>query len=169
MLGRGKTAISNEVSRIEVTGTYNAQKASTKSQARRKASKFQAKKIVSHADLQQFVDTALLQRQSPGAITGRLKAGLEPGLPPASRDTIETYIRSVHGRRIEYRLKVLKANQKHRGRNKRPGIVMHGDPKKSVDDRLADITNRDQVGDLEVDFIVSGNTGSGYALTAADC
>jgi transposase, IS30 family len=119
--------------------------------------------------LQQFVDKALLQRQSPGAIAGRLKAGLDPGLPYVSRDTIETYIRSVHGRRIEYQLKVLKAKDKARiKKRKRPGAVAPGDPKIYIDDRPTVITNRERVGDLEVDFIVSGKAGSGYALTAAD-
>ena len=121
MLGRGKTTISNELDRNEVAGSYNAQKANTKSQVRRKAAKYQAKKIVTNTKLQDFVDKALMQRQSPEGIAGRLKAGLEPGLPYVSRDTIETYIKSVHGRRIEYQLKVLKAGDKARSKKrKRP-------------------------------------------------
>jgi IS30 family transposase len=168
MLGRGKTTISNELRRNEVSGVYNAQKANTKSKVRRKAAKFQAKKIVANTKLQEFVGKALLQRQSPGAVAGRLKAGLEPGLPYVSRDTIETYIRCVHGRRLEYRLKVLKAKQKHRNKRKRPGTLAPGDAKVYIDDRPAVITSRARVGDLEVDFIVSGKAGSGYALTAAD-
>jgi IS30 family transposase len=43
-----------------------------------------------------------------------------------------------------------------------------GDIKVYIDDRPAVITNRERLGDLEVDFIVSGKTGSGCALTAAD-
>ena len=168
MLGRGKTTISNELSRNEVAGAYNAQKADTKAKVRRKAAKYQAKKIVTNTDLQDFIDKALMQRQSPEAIAGRLKHGLEPGLPYVSRDTIETYIRSVHGRRIEHRLKVLKAKQKRRDKRKRPGTLAPGDPKVYIDDRPAVIANRERVGDLEVDFIVSGKAGSGCALTAAD-
>jgi len=168
MLSRGKTTINNELNRNEVTGAYNAQKANTKSKVRRKAAKYQGKRIVANTKLQGFVAKALLQRQSPGAIAGRLKAGLEPGLPYVSRDTIETYIRSIHGRRIEYQLKVLKAKQKHRNKHKRPGTVAPGDTKVYIDKRPSVITNRERVGDLEVDFIVSGKAGSGYALTAAD-
>jgi len=89
-------------------------------------------------------------------------------LPYVSRDTIETYIKSVHGRRIEYQLKVLKAGQKHRNKRKRPGVPPPGDTKVYIDDRPSVITNRQRVGDLEVDFIVSGKQGTGYALTAAD-
>ena len=167
-LGRSISTISDEIKRNSVNGLYDPGKAHTKSKVRRKAAKFQAKKIVSSPKLQQFIDKALLQRQSPGAIAGRLKAGLEPGLPYVSRDTIETYIKSVHGRRIEHQLKVLKAGQKHGNKRKRPGMPPPGDPKIYIDDRPDIIKNRERVGDLEVDFIVSGKTGSGCALTAAD-
>jgi IS30 family transposase len=119
--------------------------------------------------LQQFVDKALLSGQSPEAVAGRLKAGLEPGLPYVSRDTIETYVASVHGRQIEYQLKVLKATQKPKHRKKRSGAEpSYGDEKVYIDDRPDVIANRERVGDLEVDFIVSGKTGTGYCLTAAD-
>jgi IS30 family transposase len=168
MLGRSQTAISNELRRNLVSGAYTAKKAQHKSTTRRKASKFQGKKIVANQKLCEFIETALMQRQSPQAIAGRLKAGLEPGLPYVSRDTIETYIRSVNGRRIEYRLKVLKASTKARNKRKRASLPPPGDPKTSIDDRPAVITNRERVGDLEVDFIVSGKAGKGYALTAAD-
>jgi IS30 family transposase len=168
MLGRGKTTISNELERNKVDGTYTAKKAHQKATTRRKAAKFQGKKIVANSELQEFIEKALMQRQSPEAVAGRLKAGLEPGLPYVSRDTIETYIKSVHGRRLEHQLKVLKAGQKRKNKRKRPGMPPPGDVKVYIDDRPSVITNRERVGDLEVDFIVSGKTGSGCALTAAD-
>jgi IS30 family transposase len=168
MLGRGIGTISEELKRNQVSEQYDAKKAHAKSTVRRKAAKFQGKKIVANQDLLTFIEKALMQHQSPGAIAGRLKAGLEPGLPYVSRDTIETYIRSVHGRRLEYQLKVLKAGQKRRNKRKRPSLSPPGDVKVYIDDRPSVITNRERVGDLEVDFIVSGKTGSGYVLTAAD-
>lgn len=149
-------------------GSYDPAKVNVKSKVRRKAAKYQGKRIVANKELNTFIDKALMQRQSPSAIAGRLKAGLQPGLPYVSRDTIETYIGSVYGRRIEYQLKVLKTKQKQRNTRKRPGIPPPGDPKVYIDDRPAVITNRERVGDLEVDFIVSGKGGSGYLLTAAD-
>ena len=167
-MGRSVSTISGEITQNSVHGVYDPAKANTKCQARRKAAKYQGKRIVANSNLQQFIDKALMQRQSPGAIAGRLKAGLEPGLPYVSRDTIETYIKSVHGRRIEYQLKVLKAKDKRKSRRKRPGTLPPGDTKIYIDDRPAVITNRERVGDLEVDFIVSGRNGSGYGLTAAD-
>jgi IS30 family transposase len=36
------------------------------------------------------------------------------------------------------------------------------------DDRPFEAQNRERVGDLEVDFIVSAKQGTGYCLTAAD-
>jgi len=77
-------------------------------------------------------------------------------------------VKSEYGRRIEYQLKVLKAGQKRKGRKRRPGTPPPGDPKTSIDERPDCITNRERVGDLEVDFIVSGKAGTGYCLTAAD-
>lgn len=168
MLDRGKTTIGNELDRNKVNNAYVADKAHAKSTVRRKAAKFQGKKIVRHQKLQDFIDASLMNWQSPQAISGRLKARLEPELPYVSRDTIETYIKSVHGRMIEHQLNLLKAGQKRRGRRKRPVTLPPGDEKTYIDDRPIDIQNREQVGDLEVDFIVSGKTGKGYCLTAAD-
>jgi len=168
MLGRGKTTVSNELRRNEVSGAYTATKAQAKATVRRKASKYQSKKIVTNFPLQDFLTKALLGGQSPEAIAGRLKEGLEPGLPYVSRDTIETYIKSVYGRKLEYELALLKAGQKHRNKRKRPGTGPPGDEKIYIDDRPDVITNRQRVGDLEVDFIVSGKAGTGYGLTASD-
>lgn len=168
MLNRSPNTVSYELTQNVVSSTYAADKAHHKATVRRKAAKYQGKKIVANQALLTFIETALMQRQSPQAIAGRLKAGLEPGLPYVSRDTIETYIRSEHGRRLEYQLKVLKAGQKKRNKPKRPSLPPRGDSKKSIDERPAVITNRKRVGDLEVDFIVSGKAGSGYCLTAAD-
>lgn len=165
---RSVSTISDEINLNSINDLYDPDKANTKARVRRKAAKFQGKKIVASQDLLTFIEKALMQRQSPGAIAGRLKNGLEPGLPYVSRDTIETYIKSVHGRRLEHQLKLLKAGQKHRNKRKRTNLPPPGDTKVYIDDRPAVITNRERVGDLEVDFIVSGKAGSGYALTAAD-
>lgn len=89
------------------------------------------------------------------------------GLPSVSRDTIERFIRSVHGRQIEYQLAILKRARRRRGRKKRPPAEYLG-TRVFIDDRPDIITNRERVGDLEADFIVSGKTGTGYLLTAAD-
>lgn len=168
MVGRGKSSISDELNRNKVNDAYIATKAHAKAKVRRKNARYQGKRIVDNQALQEFLDKALRNWQSPQSIAGRLKAGLEPGLPYVSRPTIERYIASVHGRRIEYELKVLKAGVKYRNKRKRPNLPPRGDPKIYIDDRPAAIQNRERVGDLEVDFIVSGKQGNGYCLTAAD-
>jgi len=86
-------------------------------------------------------------------------------LPYVARDTIEKYIRSVHGRSLEYQLKLLK--QKPTRRSKRPQLETLQD-RTYIDDRPPVITNRERVGDLEADFIVSGKYGNGYLLTVVD-
>ncbi len=131
---------------------------------RRKAAKFQGMTIVANRALQDFIERELLKQQSPQAITGRLATGRD-GLPFVSRDTIERFIRSVHGRQLEYQLRLLK--QKRRGRRRRPLVASLSD-RTFIDDRPSVITNRERVGDVEADFIVSGKTGSGYLLTVVD-
>lgn len=169
MLGRSPNTISYELRHNEVSDEYVASKAHAKARDRRRDASFQGKKIVGNRQLREFVDQALLTGQSPEAIAGRLRTGLEPELPYVSRDTIESYIRSVHARQLEYQLKVLKAGQKKpRRRRQRHFDKPVGDPKTYIDDRPACIANRERVGDLEVDFIVSGQQGKGYCLTAAD-
>lgn len=123
-------------------------------------------RIVLEPRLQAFIERELLNQQSPAAIAGRLATGLD-GLPVASRDTIERFVRSAYGRRIEHELKVLKAGRKRKGRKKRPPVAVL-ERRTFIDDRPAVITNRERVGDLEADFIVSGKSGSGYLLTAVD-
>ena len=115
MLGRSPTAVGNELNRNKVSGAYVADKAHAKAQATRRAAKFQGKKIVANKELCSFIGQSLLNWQSPAAIAGRLKAGLEPGLSSVSRPTIERYIASVHGRRIEHELKLLKGRTKTKG------------------------------------------------------
>jgi IS30 family transposase len=163
-LKRSVSTISDELKRNKVSEVYDPKKAHAKSQVRRKAAKFQGKKIVANKALQTFVEAELLNQQSPSAIAGRLATGVE-GLPYASRDTIEEYIRSVYGRRLEYELKVLK--RKRKWRTKR-SAVERLEGRTSIDERPSVITNRERVGDVEADFIVSGKNGSGYLLTIVD-
>lgn len=164
MLGRSVSTISDELKRNKVAGAYVPNKAQHSAYVRRRAAKFQGMKIVVEPKLQAFIERELLKQQSPSAIAGRLATGLE-GLPYASRDTIERFVASVHGRRLEYQLKLLR--QKRRGRKKRPPVEQLQD-RTFIDDRPAVITNRKRVGDLEADFIVSGKNGTGYLLTAVD-
>ena len=165
VLDRSVSTVSDELKRNEVAGSYAPAKAQQKAYVRRRESKFQGMKIVLEPSLQAFVERELLNYQSPAAIAGRLATGLD-GLPTASRDTIERFTRSVHGRQLEYQLRVLKRRRKT-GRKRPPPVAVLG-TRTFIDDRPGIITNRERVGDLEADFIVSGKTGNGYLLTAVD-
>ena len=157
-VGRSVSTISDELRRNAVAGTYTPSKAHAKASVRRKAAKFQGKKIVDDHDLRQFVEQELLKLQSPAAIAGRLATGLD-GLQYASRDTIEEYVRSVHGRQLEYQLKLLKQKNKRRGR--RPLAVAQLADRIFIDDRPSVITNRERIGDVEADFIVTSGVPNG--------
>lgn len=154
------TLVSQMTDKAPTGATYAHQKA----YARRKVARFQGMSIVRSRALQVFIERELLNQQSPAAIAGRLATGLD-GLPYVCRDTIEKYIRSAYGRQLEYQLKVLNAGQKRKGRKKRPPVEAL-ERRTFIDARPAVITNRERVGNLEVDFIVSGKRGSGYLLTA---
>lgn len=147
-----------------MAASYIPTKAHHKATVRRKESKFQGMRVVQEPALRQFVESELLKQQSPAAIAGRLATGLD-GLPYVSRDTIERFVRSAHGRQLEHQLKLLK--QKRAGRKKRPPMERLG-IRTFIDQRPDVITNRERVGDVEADFIVSGKAGSGYLLTVAD-
>jgi transposase, IS30 family len=164
-LDRSVSTISDEVRRNAVAGNYTPTKAQAKATVRRKAAKFQGMSIVRERELQTFIERELLKQQSPRAIAGRLATGLDR-LPYASTDSIYRYIASVHGRQVEYQLAVLK--RQHSRHRKRPPPVATLTNRTFIDDRPSVITNRERVGDIEADFIVSGKTGTGYLLTAVD-
>jgi transposase, IS30 family len=89
-----------------------------------------------------------------------------------SRDTIETYLRSSHGVPIAHQLNLFHKRRSYlqlrRKRQRALSKPPPRNPKVYIDDRPAEIANRERVGDLEVDFIVSGKGGRGHCLTAVD-
>lgn len=168
-LGRSKSTVWDEVKRNSVHGVYTPAKAQHKAYVRKKYDRYQGKKLVEHTALREFVERELLARQSPSAIAGRLRTGREHDpvsgevLPYVSRDTIETYIASPYGRRLEYELAQLKKQEKRR-RRKRPASGGLS-PRKNIRERPSHIEARHAIGDVEADFIVSGKGGAGYLLT----
>jgi transposase, IS30 family len=165
-LRRSVSTISDEIKNGSVDGVYDPKKADHKAYVRRKEAKFQGEKIVGNIALRESVETKLREGRSPESIAGRIK-NHEPNLPSISADSIERFLRSVHGRQIEYERKQLKKAQKHKRRAKRQKLVKLSE-RKFIDERPADINNRLNVGDAEADFIVSGKDGYGILLTVAD-
>jgi IS30 family transposase len=161
-LGRSVSAISDEIKINNVNGAYQPRKANHKAYVRRRKSKYQSKKIVENSRLRDLVEKMLYDDNSPSNIAGRI-AKHEKHLPAISKDSIYRYIESVYGRRIEYYRK----NKKARRRKRRVKTKKLED-RVFIDQRPKIIDLRQEVGDAEADFIVSGKNGWGIILVVAD-
>lgn len=159
-LNRSISTISEEIQRNAVKGVYDPRKAHQKAYTRRHRASYRGKKIVNHQELKQFVEQSLLDGQSPEAIAGRIKYH-ERHLPNVSKDTIYRFLRSPYGKVIGLKLR------KKKYRKKRPEVTQLKD-RVFINKRPAIIEKRGRVGDLEIDFIVSGRTGKGVLLVAVD-
>ena len=163
-LKRSTSAMLYELRRNTVKGVYDSNKAQQKAYVRRKRAKFQGKKIVAHRALRDFVEKHLFAGRSPESIAGRIRQH-EKHLPRVSADSIERFIKSVHGRKIEARRNTLKERRKRRKRRQKTAKLTD---RTFIDKRPKTIERRQRVGDMEADFIVSGKSGKGYVLTVAD-
>lgn len=163
-LDRSVSTISDEIMRNSIHGTYDATKAAHKAYVRRKYAKYQGMKIVENPALRKRVEDLLLQGRSPEAIAGRI-THKERHLPSISGDSIERFLKSIHGRKIESTRRTQKAKRQRRKRRKK---VTQLTDRKFIDVRPSIINTRGRVGDAEVDFIVSGRDGHGILLTVAD-
>lgn len=121
-------------------------------------------KIVGHQELRRFVEGALREGRSPASIAGRVQRQ-EKHLPHISGDSIERFLRSVHGRKIEAH----RRKQRKRCRQRKKRLKVEAlDNRKFIDERPRITNQRGRVGDVEADFIVSGRDGRGYLLTVTD-
>ena len=161
-LKRAHSAVWNEMGRNQVNGIYDPVKAKHKAYVRRRNAKYQGMKIVRDKELRVFVDTCLLDGQSPEDISGRLKYKYEKGLPYISKESIYRYVKSPYGRKIESKL--LKKKRRVRKR-KRLGTL---DGRTFIDQRPKHINTRMKIGHAEFDFIVSGKSGKGILLVVVD-
>jgi transposase, IS30 family len=163
-LNRSPNTISSELKIGKVNGIYDPKKAQHNAYVRRRNAKFQGRKIVAHKELRGFVEKSLMEGRSPNSIAGRINRH-EKHLPTISADSIERFLKSVYGRRIEvHRKKLEERRRKHRRRIK----VTKLKDRTFIDKRPKIITKRGRVGDAEADFIVSGKSGKGYLLTVSD-
>lgn len=158
------STISDEINRNKTkNGEYVARIAKHKAYVRRKYAKFQGMKIVGDSELRDFVEKGLGEGRSPNSLSKRITKR-EKHLIPVSADSIERFLKSVHGRKIEAKRNKLKRKNTRRRRAKTGTL----DGRKFIDIRPQIINQRGRVGDAEADFIVSGKTGRGYLLTVAD-
>lgn len=158
-MGRSASAISDEIKINSTNGIYDSHKAQHKSYVRRHSASFRGQKIINHEKLRLFVESNLLDGQSPEGISGRLKYQ-EKTLPYVSKDVIYQFLRSPYGKIIGLKLKKKK---RPIGRKKLTELK----DRTFIDKRPKIIDNRARIGDIEADFIVSGRGGKGIILTAA--
>lgn len=163
-LCRSVSTISDEIKRNVVRGVYDAKKAVHKAYVRRQQAKYQGMKIVAHEALRKRVEELLKEGRSPESIAGRITKH-EKKLPSISGDSIERFLRSVYGRKIESLRKKLRATRKWHYRRKKVTELTN---RRFIDTRPQIIDRRGRVGDAEVDFIVSGRGGRGILLTVTD-
>ena len=159
-MNRSVSTISDEIKKNSVKKKYDSQKAQHKAYTKRHNASFRGQKIVARSKLRLFVESNLLDGQSPEAISGRIECQ-EKHLPNVSKDVIYQYLRSPYGKVIGLQLKKKK---RPKGRKK----VTKLKDRTFIDKRPKIIDNRSRVGDIEADFIVSGRGGKGIILTIVD-
>jgi transposase, IS30 family len=117
---------------------------------------------VQFKELKTFVHKKLYEGRSPEEIAGRIKQ-VKKQLEHVSKNSIRSYIKSVHGRKIEAFRNKIKPKKKRRG-TKVSGLK----DRTFIDKRPKIINNRLRVGDTEADFVISGKGGKGALLTLTD-
>ncbi|MBU6491112.1 hypothetical protein KGQ25_03120, partial [Patescibacteria group bacterium] len=154
-LNRPKSAVWYELRKTRKGRPYDAAYAHHVSYVRRKYARAVGRKIALDTELRRFIETALLDDQSPENISLRLKR-IEKNISYASASAIRRYIKSPYGRNIEsHRAKVFR--KRRHSRPSKPRIK----DKRSIDKRPSKINKRWGLGHMEGDFIVSGKTGTG--------
>lgn len=157
-----KSAIWYELTKRRKNRGYDAEYAQHITYVKRKYSKAVGQKIALDSGLRKFVESGLLDDQSPEGTAGRLKY-IEKTIISVSAFAIRRYIKSPYGRRIEaHRAKVFK--KKRRGRVWKTNLA----GKRMIDKRPSKIAKRWGLGHMEGDFIVSGKSGTGILLTLTD-
>lgn len=156
-MGRSASAICDEININKVNGIYDSPKAQHKAYVRRHNASFRGQKIISNEKLRSFVESNLLDGQSPEAISGRIKFQ-DKHIPYVSKDVIYQFLRGPYGKIIGLQLKKKKH---HRGCKK----VTKLKDRTFIDKRPKIIEERGRIGDVEADFIVSGRDGKGILLT----
>jgi IS30 family transposase len=157
VLDRSVSSISNEIKNNSVNEVYDAMKANHKAFVKREESKRDCLKVAMNTNLRKFVIDNILDHQSPGGISGRLKE-VEKSIPYASTKAIYKFVESSHGRQIE---KCLYSNAVKKKTGKKRGTSVGIDGRVFIDKRPKHIEKRIEFGHFEGDFIESGKHGKG--------
>jgi len=164
VLGKSASTICDEIKRKKrnkkKTGKYDPVLAQQKAGVRKSNASFKGKKIISNIKLRKFVESSLLDGQTPEAISGRLK-NHEQHLANVSIDTLYKYLQSPYGKLLG-----LKKKRKKRKYGYKKKLAIKD--RKFIDKRPKTVDLRLEVGDTEGDFIVSGKGGTGILLVVVD-
>ena len=157
-LKRGASAVWYELQKRRRGRKYNATYAKHVARVRMRRGRKEGKKIALNRPLRDFVETHLLDDQSPDAVAGRL-AQVAKDVGETSARAIRRYISSVYGRKIEARRAKI---WRKRSGGRRAKTILDG--KRMISKRPLRINERKGLGHMEGDFIVSSKSGKGLLL-----
>lgn len=162
-IGVTQGAISQELNNnTRKNRLYDSKYAQHKALVNRRYKHTRVNTIATNKELKSLIDELLLDDQTPERIAGHIKR-YRKDLLCVSGVTIRTYIKSPHGRRIEYhREKIFK--KRYRKKNKKLCVLN----KRMIDKRPKYINDKKRIGDAEGDFIASGKGGDGLLFVATD-
>lgn len=159
---RLKSAIWYELQKKRKEGIYDAEYAKHLSYVRMRQKRISGKKIAMDSALRKFVETNLMDDQSPEEISKRLKR-IEKHIAFVSASAIRRYVKSVYGRRIEWH-----RSQVFKKKRRRVAARKQIEDKRMISKRPSKISKRWGLGHMEGDFIVSGKSGKGMVFALRD-
>jgi len=157
VLDRGKSSISEEISKNKVKGRYDPLRADLKAKTRRKYSKYQGMKVVRDERLRDYVEKKIKEDWSPDEIAGRLK-NVDDYLPYVSYLGIYKFVHSAYGGHH------LEKHLRHSRKRRKYLPVTKLIDRTFIDQRPQIIEKKQRFYDWEGDFIVSGKNGKGALL-----
>ena len=159
---RPKSVIWYELQKKRKKRKYNAEYAKHLHYLRMRRKRKSGKKIAMDSDLREFVETHLMDDQSPEKISKRLKR-IEKDISFVSASAIRRYIKSVYGRRIEWHRSLV-----FKKKRRRIAVRKQIEDKRMISKRPSKINKRWGFGHMEGDFIVSGKSGTGMVFALRD-
>lgn len=161
LIGKSKSAVSYEIRRNSVKGSYKWEKAHHKARVRRQHASWQGRKLCADPALRAWVEDKLVRDWSPEEIAGRLKHQ-EPHRGYVSFSALYRYLDTARGEPFK---KYLRYQGQSYGSEKRASALSQ---RPMIDQRPASAQSRQILGHWEADFIVSGKGGPGALLVLVE-
>jgi transposase, IS30 family len=162
VLGISQSAISREIARNSVRGTYDPKKAKVKARQRRRYSKYQGMKVRERPETEAYIIDKLERGWTPEEISGRIRT-VDTHIPYISAKGIYKWLYSVHGQRYCALLPMQRKQPKRRRPKAQRSMIPN---RVGIEERPQEANDRSAYGHHETDTMVSGkSTGSTAALT----